>query len=269
MWGLFSFINVDFIDDKSFEWIIGTPVDKPVRARLGVYYYEQERALIQRSATGPLPVFGLSPGTLPTDPRNEGIENAAVFGGLSWDLATNWQLNLEARYAEDKKTIDSGQRTGSDNSSSPQSAQLDFSNFTPRVTLNWQVTDDILVYGLVAKGNKPGGFNNEFFRSDVPAEYTNFLLNCSIGDTLRLIQPNGPPLTYECTQQFKDDVFFAEEEQWTPAKAAVDEPQRHQVEHNHRAHNGAYGASRTKQLHGPLEIAGHEQHAQKVDVAPP
>ncbi|MBT8443644.1 MAG: TonB-dependent receptor, partial [Gammaproteobacteria bacterium] len=215
VWGLFAFINKTELDDKSFEWSVATPIDKPVRARLGAYYYEQERGLAQRSATGPFPVFGLAPGTLATAPRFEGIENAAVFGSIAWDIAPNWRLDLEARYADDAKTIDSGQRAGADNTPDPQSAQQDFQNFTPRVTLNWQATEDLLVYGLVAKGNKPGGFNNELFRSDVPSEYTNFVLNCTIGEMLVLNLPSGPPLRYECTQQFKDDVFFDEEEQWT------------------------------------------------------
>jgi len=215
VWGLFSFINTDEVDDKSFEWSVASPVNNVVRGRLGVYYYDQTRALIQRAATGPFPVFGLSPGTLSTAPRVEGIENTAVFGSLSFDFAPNWRLEIEARYAEDIKTIDTGQRSSADNSLSPQSDELDFKNFTPRVTLNWQATEDILVYGLVAKGNKPGGFNNEFFRSDVPAEWTNFALNCELGDILVLPSPAGPPTTHVCTQQLKDDLFFSEEEQWT------------------------------------------------------
>ena len=215
VWGLFNFINVDTVEDTAFEWSVASPVDKPVRGRLGVYYYERERALVQRSVTGPGAVFGLSPGTLPSDPRNEAIENTAAFGSISWDFAPDWRLDLEARWAEDIKTIDSGQRRIDDNSREPVSSEEKFTNFTPRVTLNWQATEDMLVYGLAAKGNKPGGFNNEFFRSDVPSEWTRFVLDCSLGDMITLRAMNGEESTSECTQQLKDDIFFAEEEQWT------------------------------------------------------
>jgi len=215
VWGLFSFMNAGETDDESVEWTISSPVDRSIRGRLGAYYYSQERSLRQRSATGPQAVFGQAPGTLLGDPRTEGVENVAVFGSLGFDLAPNWRLDLEARYADDKKTIDSGQRLITENTPSPQSAEESFTNFTPRVTLTWQAAEDILVYVLTAKGNKPGGFNNEFFRSDVPAEYTQFLLNCMPGDILNVPSPAGPPIVAVCTEQLKDDLFYSEEEQWT------------------------------------------------------
>jgi outer membrane receptor protein involved in Fe transport len=215
VWGLFSFANQTAIDDKSFEFIVASPVEAAVRGSLGVYYYEQEESLIQRSITGPQPVFGLFPGTGYGDPRDSFIENRAVFGRIGFDLAPNWTMDIEARWGEDEKSIQSGQRSAFDNSSDPQSAKQDFSSFTPRVTLNWAAAEDLLVYGLIAKGNKPGGFNNEFFRSDVPSEFTAFALNCNVGEVLVLPQPTGPPLTFECSDQLRDDIIFDEEEQWT------------------------------------------------------
>ena len=48
---------------------------------------------------------------------------------------------------------------------SPDQVDLDFSNFTPRITLRYQPTDELTLYFLTAKGNKPGDFNTEFFRA--------------------------------------------------------------------------------------------------------
>lgn len=48
----------------------------------------------------------------------------------------------------------------------PREETASFSEFTPRVTLDWQATERALVYGSIARGYKPGGFNvneiNEF-----------------------------------------------------------------------------------------------------------
>ena len=147
------------------------------------------------------------------DPRFEELKNSSVFGSLGFDLAENWTLDLEARYAKDERNFKSGQRSEATGESDPVTDQLEFSAFTPRATLNWKPTDDMLVYGLVAKGNKPGGFNVEYFRSDVPSEFSRFLVECEVGTSL---PPNpGFPQGLDCTEEAKDRLQFKEEEQWT------------------------------------------------------
>ena len=68
----------------------------------------------------------------------------------------------------------------------------------------------MLAYVLLAKGNKPGDFNKDQFRSDIPAEFTEFQINCEIGDEVMV---GG--LLVECTEQLKSDLTVEEEEQWT------------------------------------------------------
>ena len=41
----------------------------------------------------------------------------------------------------------------------PQSESLSYREWTPRVTLDWDVTDSIMLYANAARGYKPGGFN--------------------------------------------------------------------------------------------------------------
>lgn len=36
---------------------------------------------------------------------------------------------------------------------------MEFSSTTPRVTIDWKVRNDLLLYGVYAEGNKPGGLN--------------------------------------------------------------------------------------------------------------
>ncbi|MFQ5634805.1 MAG: TonB-dependent receptor, partial [Gammaproteobacteria bacterium] len=212
VWGLFSFASHDDIDDYSIEYSITSPAGHPVRGKLGLYYYDRELSFRQRSFTGPFAVFGSVPGTDWVDPRVKTVVNTSVFGGVSVDLAERWTLDLEARYAKDEKDITSGQLFERTSESGPVKDSLEFRAFTPRITLNWKPGGDMLIYGLIAKGNKPGGFNEEYFRSDVPTEFSQFLVDCGSGE---IGSGLGIPAGTVCTPEFKSKATFAEEEQWT------------------------------------------------------
>jgi len=210
VWNLFLLHLQEEIEDKSFEFSVSSPVDRSVRGKLGVYFFDRDQSRIDRSFTGPAAVFGVEPGADFGEPLLSTTQNTSAFGSLSLDFAPRWTLDLEARYADDEKEISSGQRSGIDNSPQPTNVSLSFTAFTPRITLNFRPTDDMLLYGLVAKGNKPGGFNKDLLRSDVPAEFTQFQINCEIGDIL-VVEGHE----FECTEQFKADLTYKEEEQWT------------------------------------------------------
>jgi iron complex outermembrane receptor protein len=72
----------------------------------------------------------------------------AVFGSVGWTFLDIWTLDVEARYAAEKRSQPSGPL--------PDDTYYDF---TPRVSLKAQVTPDWMVYGSVAEGSKSGGFN--------------------------------------------------------------------------------------------------------------
>jgi outer membrane receptor protein involved in Fe transport len=212
VWGLFSFNNQFFVEDYSLEYAIETPVDKSIRGKLGVYYYNRDLTDRQRSLTGPLAVFGTPPGTLFQDPRLQQTENTAFFGSVGFDITDRWTLSVEARYATDDLDIKSGQRD-MDNRSSPVTDSLSYSSFTPRITLDFQATDELLAYVQFANGTKPGGFNTEYYRSDIFSEYTEYLRDCDPMDPG--MAPIIPGFTVECTAEDKGKLSYKEEEQWT------------------------------------------------------
>ncbi|MAF84775.1 MAG: hypothetical protein CL797_11840 [Chromatiales bacterium] len=210
VWGLFNFNNRFETEDYSFEYSIETPADKSVRGKLGVYYFSKDLTDHQRSIAGPLTVWGTSPGALFQDPRLQETDNKAIFGGVSLDLADGWTLDAEARYAEDDLKITSGQRN-MNNEPTPVQDSLTYTALTPRVTLNWQATDSLMTYALVAKGTKPGGFNTEYYRSDIFSEFTEYLVDCDPANPGT--PPNTNPLA-NCEEE-KSNLAFKEEEQWT------------------------------------------------------
>lgn len=205
VWGLFHFDNQRDIEDYSAELRLDTPGDLPVRGALGVYWYEQDRENRQRSFVGPGVVFGAPDVTTAFPPSNFiDVSNQAVYGSIDWDFADRWTVSLEGRYAEDSKDLSGGALTGP---SLPASVGLDFDNFTPRATVRFRPTDDLTLYVLAAKGNKPGDFNIEFFRSGIdPLAVDAGLNGCTP-------PPTGQPLIDPCLDETL--AIVKEEEQWT------------------------------------------------------
>ena len=107
-----------------------------------------------------VPFFG--PGVAePRDVNSFEIENQALFALVGFGLSENVNLTLEGRYQEEDITqiaiIRDADTAPADFEFVNTSATFD--SFSPRVTLDWQVNDDSLLYALYAEGTKPGGFN--------------------------------------------------------------------------------------------------------------
>ena len=85
----------------------------------------------------------------------------ALFGDVEWQVSEQFTIALEARYTWEKKNFEQFSTTFGaplpGNVDSTDSEKFTF--FTPRVILEWQPTQDNMLYGLVAKGVKTGGFN--------------------------------------------------------------------------------------------------------------
>jgi outer membrane receptor protein involved in Fe transport len=215
VWGLFSFNLQRDIEDKSLEFRIDSPGDLPVRYSLGAYWYDQDRENRQRSYLGPSLVlndFFLPGGPVTSDYTPStyvDVTNKAVFGILDIDLAEQWTLALEARYAKDEKSLSGGSLGTCDPADpdlcSPDKVDLDFSNFTPRITLRYKPVDDLTLYFMTAKGNKPGDFNTEFFRAGNDPNAVNAGLDGCTPSTPLLVSPCLP----------ESLAVVKEEEQWT------------------------------------------------------
>jgi iron complex outermembrane receptor protein len=83
-------------------------------------------------------------------------QTLAAFGYIGVELLPGLKITQEVRYNEDKI----------DEASTPRSTGVTgrfgakFTNFLPRTILEYAATPDHLLYASIAKGNKPGGFNN-------------------------------------------------------------------------------------------------------------
>ena len=142
----FANTNKDEIEDYSVELRFASPTDRAFRWLLGGFFYSQELEGSDITFANPDggPVVDIS------DTRNE-----AYFGYIEYDFTDRLTATLEGRYARETKQL-----WEAVTATAPGfSGRDEWSNFTPRATVDYQITDNTLIYGVVAKGVKPGGFN--------------------------------------------------------------------------------------------------------------
>lgn len=106
---------------------------------------------------GPIPTLSTEPVTvedthfLVYDTSNV-VKSKSIFGLVSYGfLDDTLRLTLEGRYTDESKEIINNQ--------SGSTERVDDSFFAPRITLDYNVSDETLLYALAAKGTKSGGIN--------------------------------------------------------------------------------------------------------------
>lgn len=163
--GFFTFQKEGGVNDfQSHEVRVAYQPDGPFSAELGYYNAKADDAfvfalgfavgnpnlVINDPTNGILDLTGL-----PIPLRNFTVDEGtdAIFGSLSYGfLEDRARLSVEARQSwVDVSFFDNVANLV------PQDAE--FSNFTPRFTVEYDITDDTMVYASVAKGVKAGGFN--------------------------------------------------------------------------------------------------------------
>jgi outer membrane receptor protein involved in Fe transport len=113
----------------------------------------------------------------------------AVFAQVTWNMSDSWRLILGGRYTDEQKEATKTQvHFGSNNVAIPATdpsgtvpnvlwalnplfgafniepydtieGDRDESEFNPLATLQWDATDDIMVYATYVEGFKAGGFD--------------------------------------------------------------------------------------------------------------
>jgi iron complex outermembrane receptor protein len=90
----------------------------------------------------------------------EETESYSLFAQASYNLTDRLRVSAEARWTDETKRVNSTDRsqlTGLVTGTYVN--ERDFENVLPRFTLDFQATDDVLLYASAAQGEKVGGFN--------------------------------------------------------------------------------------------------------------
>jgi iron complex outermembrane receptor protein len=95
-------------------------------------------------------------------------EGWAAYGDFTWSVSDRFELTAGARYTFDKKTLtnrvlDSGGALGNNFNYEFFTRGVvkdseDWSDFTPRLAVSYDVTDDVTLYATASRGYKSGGF---------------------------------------------------------------------------------------------------------------
>lgn len=89
--------------------------------------------------------------------------NLAAFGLVGFDFTERLSGTAEIRIAEEELHLEGG--------ASKFDEKATYKSTNPRFTLAYKVDDNVLLYGLIARGNKPGGFNSDVRLSSADRAY--------------------------------------------------------------------------------------------------
>ena len=130
---IFQELQIRSNADASFRWLAG------------VSYFEED------FDTSRIRNF-----RLPPDFKTS--KNVSLFGSVSYDFTEKLTVGLDARLQRDTIQVEVPERG--------RSQKDDFNSVLPRLIVEYDATDDALIYFSAAKGNKPGNFN-----ASAPAEF--------------------------------------------------------------------------------------------------
>ena len=141
--GTFNRIAVSDRSEWSTELLVNTDLESATRLLGGVYLYQSRRDFREDRLNGST-----------VDQGEARTDNWAIFGSVARDFSDTVTGTLELRYASDK--------IGNENPPARPTLPLienTFKSWSPRATLDWKYADGRMIYGTVAKGNKPGFIN--------------------------------------------------------------------------------------------------------------
>ena len=160
-------------DQYTQEFQLISTSDGDLQYVLGFFYIDEEAAYdaFTLYGSGVELLGGLPPGFGTAGGGQVDVNSWAPYAQLDYNLAEDWLVTLGIRYTdEEKKLVYNELTVGPVNSNGhiPSSVspavefekdKVDFQEWTPRVTVTWHYTDDLMWYATYAEGFKSGGFN--------------------------------------------------------------------------------------------------------------
>ncbi len=111
---------------------------------MGLYYFDEQG--FSRSTTN----------NSPTIDQDRGTKASALFGQATYSIGHGVGLTAGMRYTSEKADFTQYYRL---QLAAPQSASKTFTGTSPKLGVNWQVSDNFMTYLSWTKGFKSGGFN--------------------------------------------------------------------------------------------------------------
>jgi iron complex outermembrane receptor protein len=139
------------IEDYSQELRLSSQQDQRFRWMAGVYGFKEK--ISRKDFTRSFAAGSAAPRNRASVNRSrETTETLSGFGSLAFDITDSFTVTGEVRYTRDKLAVNNPALV-------IPILNASFKKWLPRVTVEYKVTDSILLYANAGKGNKPGGFN--------------------------------------------------------------------------------------------------------------
>ncbi|MEM7730146.1 MAG: TonB-dependent receptor, partial [Pseudomonadota bacterium] len=183
---LFSVLRVQDYNQFSAEARFVSSLDGPLNFVAGAFYFDSDYQLnqaikIDLALVAPVPFLGLAFLGGAGDQDNVGSRSMALYAQADYEVTDQLTLTLGGRLSRDEKSISTilfdppaGLIPGTPAAaafrvadgipanqivSDQGSAEADFSDFSPRVALDYQVNSDLLLYASWTQGYNSGGFS--------------------------------------------------------------------------------------------------------------
>lgn len=137
--------------------LIGDTNSGKVKWLLGAYYFSEEQSL--PIVVSLLPALGADLDFERT--VNQEAVSTALFGSLTYALTDRMDVTVGGRYTDEEKKFNALRRSvvGGVVTFNEPGISDNFSDFAPRVTVDYDFSDETMVYVTASKGFKSGGFN--------------------------------------------------------------------------------------------------------------
>ncbi len=178
---VFNVARFQDYEQTSFEVRMATNFDGPLNYVVGAFHFNSKYSLQQAikldvAMAAPLPALGLVYSAGGGDEDEHEATTQAVFAQADYTFSPRWTLTLGGRLSKDEKTIFTrfvGAPTGLNPVTyspaqgilpnrpvtSSGGATKDWTEFTPRIALNFKKSDDLLYYASYTRGYNAGGFS--------------------------------------------------------------------------------------------------------------
>ncbi len=152
---IFPFPFQEEFEETSHQLRLLSPQGNTLTWGVGLYYYDLTDDNFQRRDDVTPPDGNPAQQSRGT----ESIENIAVFGSIAYRFSDKFQISAEGRFQSEDVSFEGLENATSSIARFRGTNKRTDENFDPRITLEYNYSDNQLFYGLYAIGHKSGRWN--------------------------------------------------------------------------------------------------------------
>ncbi len=138
------------------EFRLQSKGEEKLNWNIGVYYNDDDGEIDNKTFVGAREPFGLPEGFLiDSEESSETSEGIAIFGQIDYAFSDQLMISIGGRYSEETIETDIAGFGGAFEQTLNEKETFD--DFSPRVAVNYDLSEDATIYASVAKGFKSGG----------------------------------------------------------------------------------------------------------------